>query len=277
MTTATDTRPRTFDPEAFRAAYREVILGNHFFEAPDYYRWYEARYRHTIERLAALPLPRPARILEIGGGQIILLMGKLFGDEGVLADVSDEYTDAVTKFGHRATTCDLLHDDLPESDHGTFDLVVLCEVIEHLPVPPYTVLRKIRSWLRPGGVIFLTTPNLYRLRNAVRLLLGMRLFCPFFYPHRGQSIGHPLEYSADHLRWQLDQGGFEESRVEITQLVNVGATPVTKLARWAMSPLLLRRTWRDSLVAHATRPDVEIDQGSASGVNPAAEALLERR
>ncbi len=229
------------------------MLGNHFFEQPEYYRHQQPRYRRTLGYLADLSLPRPARILEIGGGQVLLLCHRLFGDKGKLADVSDEYADAVTRFGLEFTTCDLLYDDLPE-DRGTYDLVVICEVIEHLPVPPYLILRKVRTWIRPGGYVLVTTPNLYRLRNAVRLALGMPLFCPFFYPQRGRSLGHPLEYSREHLRWQLEQAGFEVVRSELAQLSNVGSTLATRFARMLMTPLLWRSGWRDSLVAIARSP-----------------------
>ena len=50
---------------------------------------------------------------------------------------------------------------------GKFDFVFFSEVIEHLPIPGYIVLERLRKVLRPGGVIICTTPNLYRLRNVV--------------------------------------------------------------------------------------------------------------
>ncbi|MDQ1396830.1 MAG: hypothetical protein QOG64_2089, partial [Acidimicrobiaceae bacterium] len=45
--------------------------------------------------------------------------------------------------------------DLPP---GQFDLVVLCDVLEHL-ADPGAALRRIRQLLRPGGVLFLTVPD----------------------------------------------------------------------------------------------------------------------
>lgn len=39
-----------------------------------------------------------------------------------------------------------------------FDLIVMSEVIEHLP-DPVVVLRRLKALLQPGGTIFVTTPN----------------------------------------------------------------------------------------------------------------------
>jgi SAM-dependent methyltransferase len=245
---------RSFTMQQFNRAYDEVIIDNNFFESPSYYHRERLRYRRTIEYIASLQLPHAAHVIEIGGGQIGLLLSRLFNDQCTLGDVSDQYSDAVTRFGMNFVKCDLMHDDLPSS--GQYDLVVLCEVIEHIPIPPHIVLAKIRNWIRPGGYLFLTTPNLYRLRNVIRLALGMPVFCNFFYPERGVSLGHPLEYSREHMAWQVETGGYEVQLLERVQLSNTGASMRAKIGRTLLSPLLkLVPRWRDNLVCTALNPD----------------------
>jgi SAM-dependent methyltransferase len=61
---------------------------------------------------------------------------------------------------------------LPFSD-GMFDLVVLGEVIEHVPDPDY-LLDEIWRTLKPGGKVIVTTPNLASWANRVLLLLGIQ-------------------------------------------------------------------------------------------------------
>ena len=244
---------RRLERSAFDRAYAKLISGNRFFEEDRYYDLQRPRYWRTLQWIARLPLPERAKILEIGGGQISLLCAELFDDVCVLADVNDRYADAVKQHGVAFRRCDLLHDDL--EDRERYDLVVLCEVIEHIPVPPHIVFEKIKRWMRRGGALLLTTPNLYRLRNTVRLALGMPVFGTFFYPERGQSLGRPLEYSREHLQWHLERAGFERVTVRTLQLSNAGATPLTQLARWLLSPLQLRPLWRDSLLAVAHRPE----------------------
>ena len=52
--------------------------------------------------------------------------------------------------------------DSPETDSrfepGTFDVVTMIEFLEHVAEPD-SFLRSARNWLRPGGMLYLTTPN----------------------------------------------------------------------------------------------------------------------
>lgn len=244
------------DKNTFDRHYDKLILRGDFFEEDGYYVRERPRYYRTLQYvleqiedtadLAAL------EVLEIGGGQIALLLNGMFGCKCVIADVNPEYGDSLVRHGHEFRVCDLLHDDLP--DRGRFDVVVMCEVIEHLPVPPYKILPKLAQWMKPGGLLFLTTPNLYRLRNVLRLALGMRVFDTFFLPERGQPIGHPLEYSAEHLAWQLERAGFPAPSIRYRQLALTGASLRARIARWMFAPLLFREKFRDSLVASVRNP-----------------------
>lgn len=241
------------DKKIFDNKYDKLILGSKFFEQEQYYIRERPRYFNTLKFLLAKIDPSNdlsgLHILEIGGGQISLLMHALFGCKAVVADVSDKYEDSVQKQGCDFRVCDLLYDDLPDRNH--FDIVIMCEVVEHLPVPPYQILSKIRNWMKPGALLFVTTPNLYRLRNVIRMILGMRVFDYFFIPERGQSIGHPFEYSDEHLSWQIARGGFEDIEVSYKQLSFTGSTPKAKLARTFLAPLFFRNKFRDTLVVTA--------------------------
>lgn len=48
---------------------------------------------------------------------------------------------------------------------GTQDLVLFCEVLEHLDVHPVEVLHFLLRLIKPDGHIYLTTPNFFRAEN----------------------------------------------------------------------------------------------------------------
>ena len=61
---------------------------------------------------------------------------------------------------------------LPFRD-ACFDTIVCSEVIEHL-IDPDFLLSEIARTLKPGGLLFLTTPNLASWINRISLLLGFQ-------------------------------------------------------------------------------------------------------
>ncbi len=52
----------------------------------------------------------------------------------------------------------------------SFDVVAMTEVIEHIE-DPLDALRRVRRWLRPGGLLLLTTPN---VQSLYKRLFGAR-------------------------------------------------------------------------------------------------------
>jgi 2-polyprenyl-3-methyl-5-hydroxy-6-metoxy-1,4-benzoquinol methylase len=53
---------------------------------------------------------------------------------------------------------------------AAFDTVISCETIEHLP-DPVAALREVTRVLKPGGRLFLTTPNYMGVTGAYRIYL----------------------------------------------------------------------------------------------------------
>jgi SAM-dependent methyltransferase len=238
---------------AFNTAYDEFVRPGGFHELDSYYKLSRERYYLTLGYLADLDLPEPAKLLDVGGGQFAILASKLFGDHATVGDIGDAFRAPADAAGVTFTVCNLLDDD-PPSFKAAFDVIVLAEVIEHLPVPPYLILRKIRSWLKPGGALLLTTPNLFRLRNIVRMIRGRDPFDTFMLPREGVSLGHQTEYSAQHLGWHIREAGFTLERMEHDQLGQAGFSWKARIARKLLSPLQARKAWREELVAIARNP-----------------------
>lgn len=64
--------------------------------------------------------------------------------------------------------------DVPEH---SYDVVVACEVLEHLYYPP-VVLEKIARVLTPHGVLVGTVPHAYSLQSRIKFLLGIQRGTP---------------------------------------------------------------------------------------------------
>jgi SAM-dependent methyltransferase len=89
----------------------------------------------------------------------------------------------------------------------SFDLVLFCEIIEHLVVDPLHPLREIHRVLKPGGTLILTTPNVARLDNLLTLLEGRNINGP--YSGFGRYGRHNREYTQDEVRRLLAFAGFD--------------------------------------------------------------------
>lgn len=55
---------------------------------------------------------------------------------------------------------------------GTFDIVIIAQVIEHILNHPLGLIRGLATLMRPGGMMILTTPNPATIMGALRVLRG---------------------------------------------------------------------------------------------------------
>ena len=97
-------------------------------------------------------------------------------------------------------------DRLPFGDDA-FAVVLFCEVIEHLLMDPLAALREINRVLAPGGRLVVSTPNVNRLQNVVRITAGENIYDP--YSGYGPYGRHNREYNRAELSRLLEFAGFE--------------------------------------------------------------------
>ena len=67
--------------------------------------------------------------------------------------------------------CNDLNTETLNTEDSSVDIILLCEVIEHI-YNPDKVLEECNRILKPGGKIVITTPNLVSWYNRILLLLG---------------------------------------------------------------------------------------------------------
>jgi SAM-dependent methyltransferase len=250
---------REWKPQDFDSVYDHFICEDELCEdglqlgGRAYYLRYRLRFKECLRRFAALAPPHPVDVLDIGVGQLSLMSIKLWGDHGVVSDLPGPHLSYMSRHGVETIHWNLCTGEPPFT--AKFDFVFFAEVIEHLPIPGYIVLERLRKVLRPGGVIICTTPNLYRLRNLVFMALGQRIFDYFQYPDDEVALGHVLEYSRDHLSWQFKKAGFDQCCVEYCQMHHLPTNPLLRPLAFLGYPLRIVPHWRDNLVATAYVPD----------------------
>jgi SAM-dependent methyltransferase len=82
----------------------------------------------------------------------------------------------------------------PEAD--TFDMVMLNDVLEHIHDSPREIMNTLVNGLKPGGLVFITVPNLANIRKRIDILRG-RTNLPnynLYYWYRGTWRGPQREY-----------------------------------------------------------------------------------
>lgn len=243
--------PRHWNQARFEDDYERLIVNGIFNEEPHYYPRYQSRYADLLRRYAQLAPTGPQEVLDIGGGQLGLMCHALWGDRAHACDIGGPHLAYLERNGLTTTCWNLCTEPAPFEER--FDVVFFSEVIEHLPIPGHQVLEKLLGCLKPGGTLICSTPNLYRLRNIVYMALGKRIYDHFRMPTT-EGLGHVLEYSQEHLHWQLEAAGFINTRIEFVQIHHSPNDVVFRILYWLGSPLFLVPRFRDNLVAIALKP-----------------------
>jgi len=113
-------------------------------------------------------------------------------------------------------------DPFPFPD-STFDVVLACEIIEHLPNDPMHTLIECNRVLKTGGRVVLTTPNITSYRSLNAILNG---YPPYIYNKFSSNNGgrHVKEYAPGEFEVILPKAGFAVEALE-TRNVWVDAEP----------------------------------------------------
>lgn len=177
----------------------------------------QADFNRFVYTLSLVPEKSGQKILELGANPYFMttLLGKFRDADLHLANFFDgsqsEGTQRVT-VGETGEIVDydykqfnIEKDPFPYED-DFFDVVLFCEIIEHLLSDPVHALTEIKRILKPGGVLVLTTPNVARLDNVRRIISGANLYDP--YSDHGPYGRHNREYTLQDLFELLSSNGF---------------------------------------------------------------------
>ena len=177
----------------------------------------EADFKRFVHTLSLVPEQTGQRILELGANPYFTttLLRKFRNADLHLANFFDKpggegkqkvtihSTGEVIEYAFKQFNLEV--ETFPYDDNF-FDVVLFCEIIEHLLTDPVHALHEIKRILKPGGDLVLTTPNVARLENARKIIGGENVYDP--YSGHGPYGRHNREYTQEDLFSLLTGNGF---------------------------------------------------------------------
>lgn len=230
---------------------------NYADEAPLYLKTFRKRLRHV--RRFVKP---PARVLDVGcAAGYFLRVATEAGYDGYGVEVSAPIAnEAIEALGADRIHVGML-DAVPDDERfakGSFDLVTMWDVIEHVP-DPRDLLEQARAMLKPGGHLILETQN---VDSRFATFLGPKW-------HHFKHEEHIYHFNPKTVRDVLGQAGFETLDLTSSyggKYVSFGfiaerAARLNKVASVLLSPLSLMKranvymNFGDEMVVTARAPD----------------------
>jgi len=196
-----------------------------------YLQTHARRFEETPRLIAAAR--RGRRAIEIGATDYFqVALGTTFGYEEVWGTIFSDnveekfYRRNVTAADHTITATTLSLDverELFPVTEGYFDLVLFCEVLEHMDIDPMFALAEFNRILPVGGQLIITTPNCCSARNTWKILQGYRPHFFMQYERSRSPYRHNFEYDVHAARQLVEAAGF---RVDRLYTVDVFEDPV---------------------------------------------------
>ncbi len=142
-------------------------------------------------------------------------------------------------------------------DDAIFDVVMACEIIEHLPRDPMQLLVEANRVLRTGGQLFVTTPNIVGEHAIGAALRGEHPANYYFFERSGSLDRHHFEWTPALLGSALRSAGFAVDHLETYFSWWDSDPDVADLLDRAGNPRHLRG---DNIIAVATKISPLIDR-----------------
>lgn len=137
----------------------------------DSFKDHKNRYKKDLELINRYF--KRGKILDLGANPFhITYCLKQWGFDVTGVDINpDSFTAFLKKYDLDIKRANMETEKLPFKNN-TFDFIIFNEVFEHLRINPILTLKEINRVLKPGGILLLTTPNLYAIHKIFMFNLG---------------------------------------------------------------------------------------------------------
>ena len=221
--------------------------------AMHYHDVHSGRYAVTLNSLFRVDFSEKPKVLELAASPygMTSYLCKIFGENLTLASYSDNAIsrDLTLMVGMESFTLqefgfNVEHENWP-IEPESFDLVIACEVVEHLAMDPMALFAGANRVLKPGGHLFVSTPNAASIQNFIKLARLMpagiaqqfrrpfslarmyerhnREYTPFTLGEMCAASGFSVELMETDSAFPLDSLGLEDEK--IAQLLSIVEKP----------------------------------------------------
>jgi 2-polyprenyl-3-methyl-5-hydroxy-6-metoxy-1,4-benzoquinol methylase len=138
-------------------------------EEMEYTMGHIVRLEHTYKTCLKF-LRKNDRILSIGAGNSIVEKFLLRdGYDVTLFDFEENFSEYKASFASHDFKY-IIGNIMDHQFTTKFDFIILCEIVEHLPLAPSALFSKARSAMNSKARIIVTTPNMARISNIIRMI-----------------------------------------------------------------------------------------------------------
>lgn len=126
-----------------------------------------------MDVISLLPLLPQQKVLEIGAGTCNTLVylkehklaAEVMGVELMKIPGSNQEHPSIDRF----QLADIERDSI-EANEAYFDTIICADILEHL-ADPWLAVKKITRYLKPGGTMIVSIPNIREIKTMMQLLL----------------------------------------------------------------------------------------------------------
>jgi trans-aconitate methyltransferase len=216
-----------------------------------YLEFHKYRYLYLLEIIQGIILKcsnkEQLRLLDAGPAFQTLLIRKYFPQIIVDTVGYDHSLNHLTETEIHYTQDFNYTDKIWSVDENKYDIIVFCEVIEHLYSKPEIIVDRLYKSLKKGGYLIVQTPNAAAIHKRINLLFGKNPYQLLL----DNKMGHFREYTANELRIIMENAGLKSSRLMFKNYFNYNRTIIHKL--FLKLEKIIPKSFRDGITLIAQK------------------------